>query len=416
MNLRCMWVLTLVGTCSVAPCGFAAEPLRLEEAVARALLANPTIQAEVARLEAVRNRANREALPATYVVGADFENVAGTGGLSGVDSAETTLRIGRVLELGGKRDARAALGDAEINLQRGAEGVAKLDITNSTTQRFIQAAVAQEHVENAEERVRHANSTRREVARWVQAARNPDSDLRAAEITLADAELKHELALQALQGAKARLAASWGALTPDFDTVIADLDTLPPLADFGILAGRLPQTPQQRLAQLETESIAARRRIAVASGKPDVNVSLGVRRLEATGDQGLVMSFSLPLGSQRRASYSVAEADADLAAVHARAQVTGLEQRQQLFDRYQLMQQARSEVEALRARMLPKAQEAISLTRRGFEAGRFSFLALAQAEKTLFDLREREVEAAARYYTLLVEVERLTAQFPDASQ
>ncbi len=108
--------------------------------------------------------------------------------------------------------------------------------------------------------------------------------------------------------------------------------------------------------------------------------------------------------------------DADLAAVHARAQATGLEQRQQLFDRYQLMQQARSEVEALRARMLPKAQEAISLTRRGFEAGRFSFLALAQAEKTLFDLREREVEAAARYYTLLVEVERLTAQFPDASQ
>lgn len=416
MNLRCMWVLTLVGTCSVAPWGFAAEPLRLEEAVVRALQANPTIQAEAARLEAVRNRANREALPAPYVVGADFENVAGTDGLSGVDSAETTLRLGHVLELGGKRDARRALGTAEINLQRSAEGIARLDITNSTAQRFIQTAVAQEHVEHAQERVRHADRTRREVARWVQAARNPDSDLRAAEITLADAELQHEQALQALQGAKARLAASWGALTPDFDSVAADLDTLPPLADFESLAVRLPQTPQQRLAQLESESIAARRRIAVASGKPDVNVSLGVRRLEATGDQGLVMSFSVPLGSQRRASYSVAEADADLAAIQARAQAAGLEQRQQLFDRYQQMQQARSEVEALRNRMLPKAQEAVSLTRRGFEAGRFSFLALAQAEKTLFDLREREVESAARYYTLMVEVERLTAHIPDASR
>ena len=45
----------------------------------------------------------------------------------------------------------------------------------------------------------------------VAAARNPDSDLRSAEIALLDAELKREQALQALESARMSLAATWGA-------------------------------------------------------------------------------------------------------------------------------------------------------------------------------------------------------------
>lgn len=415
MTLRCLWVLAFASACGVVPYGHAAESLRLEQAVARALQANPTLQAEAARLQAVRYRASREALPAPYVVGGELENVAGSGGLSGTSSAETTLRIGRVLELGGKRAARQALGGAEVDQQGNAAALARLDIASSTALRFIQVAADQEHIEHADERVQQAERTRREVARWVQAARNPDSDLHAAEIAVADAELEREQAGQALVASKARLAASWGDLKPDFERVQADLGTLPALDDFDALAARLPATAQQRSTEFEARTIEARRRVAVASARPDLNVSLGVRRLEATDDQGLVMSVSVPLGNRRRSDFSVAEADAELASLQARAEAARIERRQQLFDLYQAMQQAQSEVASLRQRMLPKAEEAMRLTRRGFEAGRFSFLSLAQAEKTLFDLREREVEAAARYHTLLVEVDRLTAPAPDAA-
>lgn len=54
---------------------------------------------------------------------------------------------------------------------------------------------------------------------------------------------------------------------------------LPDVASFETLAQRLPMTPAQRNSLLEAEAIAARRRVAVASAKPDVTVSLGVRRL-----------------------------------------------------------------------------------------------------------------------------------------
>jgi len=275
--------------------------------------------------------------------------------------------------------------------------------------------VDQQRLQFAREQVKLSERTRREVATWVAVARNPESDLRAAEIVVAEAELEREHAEHELASARMTLAASWGSFEPDFAAVVGDLLELPAVEPFEVLAARLPMTPVQRNALLESEAILAKRRVAVASARPDVTVSLGVRRLEALDDQGVVMSVSVPLGSRPRASLAIAEADAQLAALDARRDARRAESHQELFEKYQELIHARTEYTALRTRMLPKAEQALAFTRRGFEAGRFSFVSLAQAQRTLFDLRERSVEAAARYHILLVEIERLTTVSADAT-
>lgn len=416
MNLRCLLVLAMAGACGAVPLsGRAAEPLRLQDAIARALAGSPTVIAEQAQLQAIQAKAQREALPTPYTVGGDLENVVGTGALSGFSSAETTLRIGRVLELGGKRQAREALGAAEVGQQQNQAEVARIEIASRTATRFIEVVADQRRLAFAQDRVKQAERTRREVATWVAAARNPESDLRAAEIAVAEAELKREHAEHELLSARMTLASSWGSIEPDFSTAVGEFDALPPVEPFESLVARLPATPEQRANLLEAETIAARRRVAQAAAKPDITVSLGVRRLQALGDQGLVLSASIPLGNRKRSAFSVAEADAQLAALSARRDATRYERHQELFERYQELGHARLETDALRKSMIPKAEQALAFTRRGFEAGNFSFLALAQAQRTLFELRERSTEAAARYHTLLVEVERLTAAAQDTT-
>lgn len=415
MNLCHLLVLALAGICGVVPLGHAAEPLRLEEAVSRALSSNPAVAAESAELQAVQARAGREALPAPYVLGGDLENVGGTGALSGIHSAETTLRVSRVLELGGKRAARQALGDAEIARQQYRADIARIDVASRVATRFIEVLADQKRFDAAHERVRLAERTRREVAAWVAAARNPESDLRAAEIAVAEAELEREHAEHELASAKVTLSSTWGALTPDFEAVAGELDALPDMPTFEDLSARLPMGIEQKAAALEAETIAARRRAAEASAKPDLSVSLGVRRLEGVDDQGLVMSVSVPLGSRPRSAFSVNEADAQLAALNAHREAQRLERHQELFEKYQELNHARAEVEMLGTRMRPKAEQALAFTRRGFEAGRFSFQQVALAQSTLFALRERSVDAAARYHTLLVEVERLAAVAPESA-
>jgi cobalt-zinc-cadmium efflux system outer membrane protein len=413
---RFTWVLAVAGTCGVVPWGHAAESLRLEDAVARALASHPALAAEAAQLAAVRARAEREGLAPQYVVTGELENVAGTGALAGVDSAETTLRIGRLIELGGKRAARQALGAAEIEQQRSAADIARIDIASRTATRFIEVAVDQQRLAFANQRVQQAERTRREVAAWVAAARNPESDLHVAEIAVANAELDREHAEHELASARTTLTASWGAITPDFATVEADLSVLPAVESLETLAARLPKTIEQQALLSQARTTEARRKVAEASRKPDLNVNVGVRRLEGPNDQGLVMSVAVPLGSRTRAGYSISEADAQLAAIEARRKAEQFERHQVLFEKYQELAHARTEVESLRGRVIPKAEQALAFTRRGFEAGRFSFLSLSQAQTTLFDMRERLVEAYARYHTLAVEVDRLTATAQDLPQ
>jgi len=413
VNLCYAWVLALAGACGVVPWAHATEPLRLQEAVSRALGANPALAAEAAQLDAVRARAEREGLAPQYFVTGELENVGGTGSLSGVNSAESTLRIGRLIELGGKRAARQALGAAEIDQQQTAADATRIELTSRTAARFIEVAVDQQRLDFANERLRQAERTRREVAGWVWAARNPESDLRAAEIVVANAELDREHAEHELSSARTTLAATWGDTIPDFDTVAADLTDLPEVEPLDTLLARLPNTIDQQAFSREARLAEARRRIAEAARKPDLNFNVGVRRLEGPSDQGLVMSVSVPLGSRTRAGYSIAEADAQLAAIEARRKAEQFERHQLVFEKYQELGHARTEVESLRGRVVPKAEQALAFTRRGFEAGRFSFLSLSQAQTTLFELRERLVEAYARYHTLLVELDRLTATTQD---
>lgn len=409
MTLRCLLFLALAGICGVVPTARAAESLRLEAAIARALASHPTLAAEQANTRATEARAQREGLPTPYVAGGELENFAGTGELSGFGSAEATLRLGRVLELGGKRDARLALGAAEVERQRQRLDATRVDVRARTTTRFVEVLAAQQRVVYAREHAAQSARTRREVARWVAAARNPETDLHAADIAGAQAELELEHAEHELASARTALATAWGARTPDFDRVDGDLGALPELSTLEALQARLASARPEQAAELEAAEVRARRRVAESAAHPDISVSAGLRRVESLGDQGLVMAVSVPLGSRLRSRLAVAEADAQLDALAARRQAQLLEAHGTLFEGYQELLHARTELESLRKRMLPKAEQAVAFARRGFEAGRFSFLALSQAQATLFALRARVVDATVRAHLLQVEIDRLTA-------
>jgi cobalt-zinc-cadmium efflux system outer membrane protein len=409
VNLRCLLFLALAGSCGVATPAFATETLRLDAAVARAMASNPTLAAEAAVLRGTQARAGREGLPTPYTAGVAVENVAGTGALNGTRLAETTLRVGRVIELGGKREARQAFGAAGVSRQRNAAAAVRIEVVTRTTARFIEVLADQQRLDYAGERVQQAERTRREVASWVAAARNPESDLKAAEIAVAEAGLAREHAEHELAAARLTLAASWGATSPDFESVAGELGELPPVDSFDALAARLPQSPAQRAGLLEAEEAKAQRRVATASGTPDIDLSLGVRRLAAFNDYGLVFSATVPLGTRSRSRYAVAEANAQVEAAESRGAARRVETHQSLFETYQELTHARVEYASLQDTMLPKANEALAFVRRSFKAGQSSFLALAQAQTTVFDLRLRSIEAATRYHLLLIEVDRLTA-------
>lgn len=407
LSLRCLGLLLLAGGFGLPVA--ASEVLSLPDAVTRTLARNQALRAGDQTVVAAERQADLYGLKPQWTIGAEVENVGGTGTVSGVKAAETTLRLGRVIELGGKRDARRAVGVLDIARSRNALDQTRLELATEATKRFVETLADQARAAVAAEDLALARELTATVNRWVQVGRSPESDLGLMQIAQEQADIEVEHAAHELTSAKVTLAALWNATEADFDAVGGDLFALPAPPAYDMLVARLAESPSWQGLALDTRTAQARERVAAASAKPDMTVHLGVRRLSLFNDTALIAGITVPLGTASRSGLSVAQAAAETNALDARAQAQHIEARQRLFTVYQELLHARTSFEAHHNRMIPTAEAALALTRKGFDAGRFSFVSLSQAQRTLLALRKAQIDAALRYHTLLADIERMTA-------
>ncbi|WEN14896.1 TolC family protein [Rhodanobacter sp. AS-Z3] len=406
-SLRCIGFLLLAGSFAT-PVAYG-QALSLSQAVQRSLTTNAALRAANQTIIGTERRAELTGLAPAWTVGADIENAGGTGPYAGLQGSETTLRLGRVIELGGKLDARRAVGAAEVARSRLGLDQTRLTLATETTMRFVEVLADQARIEVAARDLALARELTATVAHWVTVGRSPESDLALMQIRQEQADIEVEHAEHELAAARVSLAALWGAEEADFAAASGDLFTLPAVPAFEQFVARLADNPAQRALVLDARTSQARERLASAMSRPDITAHVGVRRMGISHDTALIAGVTIPLGSARRSALSAAQAQAETNALQAQAEASATERRQQLFTVYQELLHARTAFEAHRDRMIPKAESALALTRKGFAAGRFSFVSLAQAQRTLLDLRTAQIDAALRYHTLLAEIERMTA-------
>ena len=171
----------------------------------------------------------------------------------------------------------------------------------------------------------------------------------------------------------------------------------------------MPQGADQRRFELEATLLEAQLKSAVATGKPDVAGTLGVRRLEAFDDEALVLSFSMPIGLSDRSELARSRVRAEQSGLDERRKAAELERYSSLFSSYEELKHAHHEYEALKERMVPAAERALALAQRGYDDARYSFLQVAQARGVLHSLQNERIAAATRYHDLLTDIERTTA-------
>ena len=390
--------------------GESAAPLTLGQAVERALASNPALAGFAFALKAQDARVGQAVQRPATEASFELENVLGSDEFGGLDAAEGTFALSQVIELGGKRDARSAAARSGLELLAVERQVAQLDVLAEVTRRFVAVAAAQETLSLASEGVNLARGTVDDVALRVRAARSPEAELLRSRAALSRKVLEEQRAAAELGAARQALAAAWGSSRTDFGNVQADLYRMPVPSDFEALAARLDANPDF----LRFASIARLRdaegRLARSQGRPDLEVSGGVRRLEETNDQALVMGISVPLFAGRRAAPAIAEADALRELADVERDAARLEARTRLYGLYEQLRQAIRETETLRGDVLPQLDEALGATRYAYERGRYSYLELVDAQAAFLEARGAAIASAATAQQLLAEIERLTGE------
>jgi cobalt-zinc-cadmium efflux system outer membrane protein len=381
--------------------------LTLEQAISRTLANHPALVTAALRVETERARRDTQALSTPLMLGADVENIAGTGDASGIDAVETTLRVSKVFERGDKQSLRAELGQSRVEESRIAAAAQELAVITDVTRRYVELAGRQAQIELAGEASRLNRRMLDIIEDRVAAGRASQAEESSARIAILRSDLaQRELETQ-FAGARAELASLWGSASADFESVAGDLLALPPGPEFAALDARIENNADIRRLDMARRTVAARRQLAVAQRRPDIEFSAGIRHLAELNDMALVFSFSMPFGSRERAASLVRETEVAEATLPAQrdAQMRSLTSALQFLRMQSLA--AHETCESLQATIIPEVEVSVRFYERGFEFGSNSLLELNAAQAQLLALRREAVEAAIRYHLSLIEIESL---------
>lgn len=384
------------------------EALTLENAVARALDAAPEAAVNAARLDALRAARSQAGVRPNPTVEILSENVAGTGPYRFIDGVEVTASYAQTVERGGKREARVALADRDIDLATAEALVERLEIANRVQAAYIEAVTAEALTGVAAERLRLARDLNAEVARRVREARDPIFAGTRAATRVAEAQVDLELAIHARDAALARLTALWGG-APESVTLSIDeffmLDNPPPRLRDGIAPADL--------AVFEARVRRAEAAVTVEQARrvQDPTVRGGVRYLNSTGDLALVGGVSIPLARHDTNRANIERAIAERRRAEADIEVARVTRLRELRLAQARVEQARLEAQAVYQGVFPGALRTLEQVREGFARGGFRHADIDEAQTRLAAVRERMVRATAQYHQALVELDRLTGRF-----
>jgi cobalt-zinc-cadmium efflux system outer membrane protein len=234
--------------------------------------------------------------------------------------------------------------------------------------------------------------------------------LLTAQAALARAELDLARSRQRETGARRHLAALWGERDPDFEVVDADPLALPDVAEFATLTGWLGRTPELTRFVGERRIREARLQLARSEATPDLDWQVGVRRLQAGDDVGLIGSLSIPLGASDRAQPGIRAAQAELTGLEIEREAEGLSLHSTLAEAHGRYRTAQVEVMRLQDDVLPRLARAEAAAARAYGAGAAGYLewTTLQAERTA--ARRQQLDAALEAQRALIEIQRLTGQ------
>ena len=411
---RCIRISVTLALASVVPlCSQAAaaepEELSLPRALEKALAHNKQLAAFEYRLAEQAGRQQQAGLLPNPRLDLIVENFAGQGDFSGVDGAETTLSLGWAVEPGlrsrraGIEEARSARVDLDAH-------ILQLDVAAETAQRFLSSLESQAHLRATEQALVLAEQTVEVVERRVRAGRAPAAERLRALASLAMERLARDDVTHEQSVAYHRLAAQWGETSPSFGSVQGALLDLPSVAPFAELEARVESNPSLARLASEQRVAAAQLRLAEARRWPTATPSLGVRRLEITGDWAMVAGVSVPLQLFDRNQGRVAESRARLARTRADAESELVLVRTRLYAIYQEMQHSVHRTEVLQDEVIPRIEATLDELEKGYERGRYPYSDLRAVQAELRVARRSLVEASTAAHRLVITLERLTGE------
>ncbi|WP_265532268.1 TolC family protein [Pseudomonas saponiphila] len=391
-----LWLALAAAPLSVAQ----ASVLSLDSALAKAMANNPELAAARWEIDIAQGARQQAGLLPNPVLSVDAEDTRR-------DSRTTSVKLSQALELGGKRGARVEVASrgqelAALELERRGN-----QLRADVLQAYYAALQAQERTQLAGRSLALAERGVNVAQGRVNAGKASPVEATRAQVQLAEVRLELSRGQMEQDIAYQQLARITGSAATDFSAVQQPSRALTTLPASAQLLSRLPETAELRLAEQEIVQREASLGLEKAQRIPDLDVSIGSQYDASARERVNLLGLSMPLPLFNRNQGNLLSAARRADQARDLRNATELRLRSETRQALEQWSTARGEVQAFNQTILPAAQRAVDSATRGFEMGKFSFLEVLDAQRTLIGARSQYLAAVAQTTDAWVRIERI---------
>jgi cobalt-zinc-cadmium efflux system outer membrane protein len=377
-----------------------AQTLTLESALQSAFAGNPDLAAAQWEIEIAQGGRQQAGLIPNPVASWDAEDTRRS-------TRTTTVKLSQTLELGGKRGARIDVAsraqDAAAQELEQRRNLLRAEVIEG----FYGALRAQERLELAQRSMALAERGLVIANGRVTAGKASPVEATRAQVQLSEIRLERSRAEIGVSDAYRRLAAITGSANIGFERVESGALNTPALPSATQLLARLESTAELRLAELQIQQREAGLGLEKAQRIPDLDVSIGSQYDASVRERVNLVGVSMPIPLFNRNQGNVLAASRRADQARDLRNATELRLRTETRQALDLWATANSEVRAFNQVILPAAQSAVDSATRGFEMGKFNFLEVLDAQRTLIAARTQYLAALAQATDAWVRIERI---------
>ena len=332
-----------------------------------------------------------------------------------LSSDEATLTLSQNFELGDKRLSRVGFTNAKQEQLQAEFEIAKLDVLAETSRRYYQLLALQKQKNLLSIRIGQEKRALNIINKRAKAGAVAQADVANMALGLARSNNTLEQLEFGIRLQQEALSAMWLGLTQKgLMQLQGNLSQLPQLLDdkalSDIISNGINQLPDYRYQVALSRLADSRTSLTQANGSADLNLGLGLRHNDISGDQSLVLSASMPLNFSNPNRGRIASAQAQQALSYEQLEI----KRQQLtIELNRIQTQLKKELQLanrISKQLLPLASELLSTTQKAYRQGQYTVLQWIDAQNQVFNLEQDLINSQVRIFNQVLELERILGQ------
>jgi cobalt-zinc-cadmium efflux system outer membrane protein len=341
----------------------------------------------------------------------EVEGVGGSGAWRRLDGAETTIAISQPMALAGKVKKRQRVALARVHQTEQAYARQRREMRARTAKAFYAVLAAQEKQILSQQNLKAAQKLYRTVVQRVTAGKDSPIKETQAAVTVSEQRLALQQAENQLALARRQLALLWGADASEYSRASGDfthIRSVPSAERVLAQCDTHPATLQWQASVAEAEAEVA---LAKADPVPDITLTGGYKRYEDQGQDTAVLGLALPLPLFNRNQGAKERATLALGRTRRLQRQAEVSLFTTLKNRHQRLTLAAAQAKTLQDEILPRVVEAYQASITAYEQGKFDYLETLEAQRELFTMKNRVLDALTQYHEAHADLEALIGPF-----